>query len=114
MIFNSITGVNQMNSLISILELGSAPYNEECVQAGDCDNSTDDALAMIEQCKRFKKLLIKINGEPPEGSKFLIQRFSHDLGAYYEVVYKFNTNNEEHVRYSTACESNIPAKWVTL
>ncbi|MEF3304270.1 hypothetical protein PV407_13940 [Paenibacillus sp. GYB003] len=90
------------------LELGPAPYEEDCVQVRV---NVDYKPAMKEECERFIELLKKINGVPPEGAYFTIKWNSHDFGPYADVRIVFDDENEAHVEYAYKVENNIPAHW---
>lgn len=87
--------------------IGPCPPNEDCAQVGSADYYK---RAQIE-CKAYRKQLIEEVGEPPEGCRLIIKGFEHEFGTYYEVIAKFEEDNEEAVDYALKCESSGPEKW---
>lgn len=106
------------------LEIGSSPYEEDCVQVG----SPDYESKAKEECRRFKRQLeyqfenyawsyenadgieVSVVGIP-KGASFVIKGFPHDFGRYYEVVVKYETDNEKAEQFAYIVEGNTPAKW---
>jgi hypothetical protein len=98
--------------------IGSAPYEEDCVQV---NRAGDYHEAMLTECKRFKEMLEKVFPEPPEGAHFKITTNPHDFGTYYEVSVSFidvedevddNPSSDElGVEYALFIESHTPATW---
>lgn len=93
--------------MIDCIELGTAPYDESCVQVG----SEDYREKALVEAKRFKKLLIKKFGEPPEGAYFVIKSYPHDFGNYYELVIKFDETIEAAINYAFLVDNNLPSNW---
>jgi hypothetical protein len=89
------------------IALGPTPCDEECAQVGD----DDYYVKSREECRRYKELLLKLFGEPPEGASIRSKSFSHDFGSYSEVIVSFQVNNQIAEDYAYNIESNLPAKW---
>ena len=89
------------------LYIGPSPYEEDCVQVGTRDYHTK---AMAE-CRRFRALIKKKLGVPPQGARLVIKGNPHDLGSYYEVCVEFDDDNAEAVEYALKCEREAPATW---
>lgn len=90
------------------MELGPVPCNESCAQVGS-DEYQDRAKA---ECRRYKALLEK-TCPVPEGveASYAIKRFPHEFGSYYEVVVKYNPNNEAACNFAFEVEGNTPHTW---
>lgn len=93
------------------MELGAAPYEVEPAQVGQ-DDYSDKAR---KECSAFKKQLLRILKKKtetlPENFSLLVKGFSHDFGTYYEVVCKFNSNDEASWNLYEFLDENIPANW---
>lgn len=89
------------------ITLGATPCDEPCAQVGSPDYYEK---AMVE-CRRYRDLLLKRFGEPPEGARFGIKSFPHDFGSYHEVVVVFEIENEKAKEYAYNVEANLPARW---
>ena len=90
------------------IEIGSAPYDEECVQV----NRTEDYLGpMRDECLRFKDLIRRKLGPEPDGARLSIKSNPHDFGTYLEVVCYFDEDNEEAREYAFRCEAESPRTW---
>lgn len=90
------------------LTIGCSPVDENCVQV---TSNSDYLPAMKEECRRFKQLLLKTFGEPPEGADLAVKSFSHDFGIYCEVVCYFDDTLPESVEYAFNMEANVPETW---
>ncbi len=90
------------------VSIGSSPCEEECVQVSKTE---DYIIAMKAECRRFLELIRKKLWPEPPGAQLAIKGFEHDFGTYYEVVYYFDTDNEEAVKYVLCCEDEAPRKW---
>lgn len=91
--------------------LSSTPINEDCVQVS---SNTNYLEPMREECSRYKQMLIDRFPIPEYLAPyvgFAIKRFDHDFGGYYEVVIKYNTDNEEAVDFMVFVENNLPETW---
>lgn len=89
------------------LELGPAPYDEQCVQIGTLDYR-EKAIA---ECQRYKEQIIRQFGEPPENAGLRVKGFPHDFGNYYELCINFDPDDEKAVEYAFEVEGNLPANW---
>ncbi len=83
------------------IEIGSAPYDEECAQVGS-DNYTINARR---ECRAYVNQLKR---QFPKG-RFGIKSFQHDFGSYYEVVAYYDTEEETQAAFDA--EGNSPANW---
>jgi hypothetical protein len=90
------------------LELGTSPFEEECVQVNP---NVEYKAAMRSECERFIGLLESTLGIPPEGSFFTIKWSSHDFGSYADVRIVFDNENEAQSTYAYNVENSIPARW---
>ncbi len=96
------------------IELGGAPYGEECAQVGApdyWDRANKECRTYIRQLFR----LLNDNGYPedtlPEGFNLVVKSHSHDYGTYYEVACRFNGECERSCDIATWLENNSPEKW---
>ena len=87
------------------LELGPTPHEEPCEQVGDNYNP----IQAKRECRAFINQLKRMFGEC-EGARFVITSNPHDFGSYFEVVVKFN-NNEQAIDYAFMVEEKCPARW---
>jgi len=95
--------------MIEILELGSAPSEEDCVQVS---SKEDYAEPMRIEVQRYVEMLKKRFPEHEEkGIVFRNKWFPHDFGGYREAVAVFNGDDEEAGEYAYWMEENLPAKW---
>lgn len=89
------------------IDLGSAPWNEECASVGDEDYSARarrECRALIGQLKRAC-------GDPPAGVRFRIASNPHDFGMYYSVVVEYDGNEAEAAAYAQQCDETPPEEW---
>lgn len=83
------------------LEIGPCPPGERCAQVGEPGY---EWLARLE-CRLYAAQLTR---EFPAGV-FAVKRFSHDFGAYYEVVAYLDTEAATEAAYEA--EGAGPEKW---
>jgi hypothetical protein len=89
------------------INIGSAPYSEDCVQVGSPEYYSKykaEGMAFINQLKR-------VLGEPPAGAYFKLKGFPHDFGTYHEVVCRFDEDDEIARNYAFNAEGNTPDYW---
>lgn len=90
-------------------ELGPTPASEEAVQV---DPKVLYIQPMKEECKRYAEMLMK---RFPDWEKydthFKIHRNPYEAGDYYDVVIRFNTEDEHSVEFARFVDDNVPAKW---
>jgi hypothetical protein len=94
---------------MNYLNIGSAPYDEPCAQVGDPDYN-QKARA---ECKRFIEQIGRHYPEPANGY-LAIKGFSHDFGQYFEVVARFDEDDEAAANWAYAIESDelgVLARW---
>lgn len=90
------------------MEIGPTPANEECLQLG-ADNYTSDGARA--ECHRFIRTIKVKLGEPPEGASLVVRSNRHDFGTYYEVAVKYDEAKEAAIDYAFKVESEAPTEW---
>lgn len=93
------------------LNLGSSPYEEDCIQVSQY---IDYIIPMKQECNRFKELLENKFPIPQNligQVYFKIKTYHHDFGDYSEVAIIFNDNIDEAIQFVYNVESNLPATW---
>ena len=100
--------------MIERIEIGSSPWGEECAQVGQ----KDYYIIAYRECAAYKKQLCRIlrsNGfDPdtmPEGFALVVKGIQNDFGTYYEVVCRFNGDDERSWEIASFIESNAPEMW---
>ena len=97
--------------MIECMYLGSSPANEPCVQTTDSDYS----VKALDECKRWIDLLRATYSVAHDGQecplRLSIKRNSHDFGEYFEVVCKFDANDESQECAAYWLEANAPLNW---
>ncbi len=92
------------------IEIGSAPYNEQCVQFG----SEDYEIRVKKECIAFINQIKRHYGNPPEGTKLRILSSPYNDGRYYEVGFKPDSDSLEYFKYVKDVESDsksVLATW---
>lgn len=96
------------------IELGSAPWDEDCAQVGQADyyqRAQKECIAYKRQLQRILEAEgysgLLVYGE----LRFVIKSNAHDFGNYYEVVVVFDADDEQQVEAAYFIEGNLPAKW---
>jgi hypothetical protein len=89
------------------IELGSTPYNEECVQIGDSNYRVN----AIRECRHYIQAIRTYLGMEPDGAHLTYKAFPHDMGSYYEVILRYDPEDERAVEYAHKCEAKAPATW---
>lgn len=105
--------------MLDYLDLGSTPYDEECVQVGTDLSpqqlrkvlSHNYSVLALAECQRYIVLLRDLFGPEPEGARLVIRSHPHDFGTYYEVAVKYHDDNELATAYAYALEADSPATW---
>lgn len=90
------------------ITLGSAPVEEPCVQVS---RTADYWPAMRAECERYRRQLERMYPTPPAGCRFNVLTFSHDFGAYCEVVLVFDPHDEDSVAFAYGLEDDLPKFW---
>jgi hypothetical protein len=104
------TSTNTEENEMDMLELGSAPAEEDCVSVTDKE---DYMQAMREECRRYKALLESLFPVPDNvDACFAIKSYPHDFGTYMEVVVKFDNYDEKAIDFAFHVEENLPGKWI--
>jgi hypothetical protein len=100
--------------MIDYIEIGSSPWGEECAQLGSegySERGRAECRAYVGQLYR----LLEANGfrrdELPEGFSLGVKGNSHDFGTYYEVVCRFNADDERSVDIAYWLEGNSQELW---
>ena len=89
------------------LDIGSAPYGEDCAQVG-----SDDYHARAKrECRAYIAQLIRMLGEPPDGCSLVVRSQPHDFGSYLSVEAVFRDDNEHAAEYAYRCEGEGPELW---
>jgi len=89
------------------LDIGSAPYGEDCAQVG---SSGYQFRARLE-CRAYLHQLIRMFGEPPAGCSLIIRSYPHDFGSYYSVEAGYRCDDEQAAEYAFRCEGEGPELW---
>ena len=88
------------------LELGSAPFDEDCAQVGAPDygdRSRAECRALVNQLNRQRPL--------PPRAEYVIKVSPHDFGSYREVGVRYDTNDGDAVAAAFEAEETFPARW---
>lgn len=89
--------------------LGSAPYDENCVQVITGENYLPK---MREECNKYKLMLIKRFPIPENMAVFFsLKENQHNFGTYLEVAITFDENNPKSKEFMLFVDNNLPAKW---
>lgn len=97
--------------MISEMYIGSSPSEESCVQV-TADGATIDAQK--HECQAYIEALRRLLGPEPEGARLRIKSQPHDFGTYYDVICRFDENDEQAVEYAFKCESSGPLTWAEV
>lgn len=89
------------------LVIGSAPYDEDCVQVGSENYAKNARLEL----NLYIEALRKHCGTEPEGATLAIKSFPHDFGTYSEVVCHYDDSLPDSEAYAYKCEGEGPATW---
>jgi len=92
------------------LSLSPVPIAEDCAQLGS-DNYRE--LARME-CQAFIEQLRRVHGEEPRKCGFIVKSNPHDFGTYYDVVVKFDEDDDEASDYAYKVEGELPHHWDQL
>jgi len=88
------------------LDLGGAPWNEDCAQIGHTPNFdlVNTAEAML-----YRAALIAVAGPPPPGVTLRIKANAHDFGTYQTVEASIDNEQDDgsHASYLEALETGI-------
>lgn len=91
-----------------IMELGSAPCDEDCAQVGiDGYESRmqKEVLAFVRMLKR------SFPEAKSNGCNFRYKIFQHDFGMYKEAIVEFNPNSITSSKYIEKIEDELPVNW---
>ena len=90
------------------ISIGGSPCDEQCVQV---EPTGAYVGPMRDECKRFLELIRKVLGKEPDGAYLSVKGFPHDFGTYYEVVVKYDEDDETATKFAYGIENNSPTKW---
>lgn len=96
------------------LELGPVPASEDCQQV---DGINTDYYKMKAECNRYKEQLEAIFPDYQQyDCQFAVKTYSHDFGAYMEVVIYFypveyEDDDETSQDFAFFVESSLPDTW---
>ena len=85
-----------------LLELGPVPCDEDCYQTGHDD---DDLIR--KQAHIWKGQLQRTFPE----ATFVVKRFPHDFGCYYEVCVVYDPDDQESNNRAWEIDENVPKIW---
>ena len=90
------------------IELGSTPCSENCAQVGQSDYTRHARI----ECQVYKHQLER-QFPVPDGTDcyYRVKSFSHDFGAYSEVIIYFNTSQDIATEFAFHVENNLPETW---
>lgn len=89
------------------ISIGSSPCDEDCAQVGT-DNYAEKAK---KECTAFIHQIERELKDFPNGCYLSIKGFPHDFGTYYEVIVRYDENDEEATSFAYKLEGNSPANW---
>ena len=90
------------------LTLGSAPFEEDCVQV----NPDEDYLpAMVKEVKKFVQFLDNRFLNIPDSAYFGVRSDNHDFGTYKEAAIYYDSDDKESEQFAMFVESHLPALW---
>ncbi len=102
---NVLTWLKFNESLREYIEIGPCPAEEDAVQVS---TKVDYYNAMIEQCRKYKRMLI-LKFPSCDKVELSIKINNHDFGKYAEVVAYYNDEiGEEQAIF---IQNNAPEKW---
>jgi hypothetical protein len=93
--------------MMDFVNIGSAPYGEDCVQVGEEDYVRKSRI----ECRAFIKAIRKKLGPEVGTAKLCMKTFPHDFGNYVEVCCRYNGYDKEGEDYAFLCESSSPQTW---
>ena len=89
------------------VDFKTAPTSEcrECLGPKyNAKRATTEARITIAQ-------LIRLLGEPPEGSSLVLKTDPHDVGDYPSIEFRFDNENDAHIDYGCRLENEWPERW---
>jgi hypothetical protein len=89
------------------ISIGSTPSDEPCAQVGT-DNYFEQAK---KECHAYMGQIMRIFPEFPDYCWLSVKGFPHDFGTYYEVIVRYDENDEKATEFAYNIESNSPANW---
>lgn len=90
------------------LELGPVPCDEKCEQVGPDCNYQRMALESREYANQLARMF---PGAEDAYCSFRVKSFPHDFGTYYEVVVRYDSDDENSAAFAFNVEENLPAEW---
>jgi hypothetical protein len=89
------------------IELGQAPYEEDCSQVG----TPDYHINARRECQSYIMAIRNYLGQEPDGAELRVKSFWHDFNQYMEVVCYYDESKPDSVDYAFMCEAKAPATW---
>ena len=94
--------------MIDYLHIGSTPHAENCAQVGSAEYS----IKARAECKRFVAQIERHYPIPEGAIAYLkVKANPHDFGTYYDIALIYDTDNEEHTKWVSKVEGELPNKW---
>lgn len=89
-------------------QLGTTvPHEEDCIQLGQPNYSAYSKL----EANLLMKQIVKELGDTPEGCSMKLIGCKHDFGTYYDIALIYDTDSEEHTKWVSKVEGELPNKW---
>jgi len=89
------------------LAIGPAPCDENCAAVGEDGFTAQNR----DECRRFIELIRRECGPEAGSAELRVRSFSHDFGAYREVVCYYEVGDELGASYAFHCEGDSPTSW---
>lgn len=94
--------------MLECIELGSAPYEEECAQY----KTAGYRSRARKECRAFCNQIVREFGDGTNTNYIELKYYPYDEdGGYYEVVVYYDPNNEQSAEYAFNIERNLPRHW---
>ena len=89
---------------MDFIYIGPCPAEEACSQIGVTEGF--ERINRLE-CHAYIQALRKVYGPEPDGAFLYTKRENHDFGSYFEVVCKYDENNEIATDYAYRLENGL-------
>ncbi len=100
---------------IQTIELGPCPSDEDCAQVGKFDFERISALECAVYVRQLHRMIDRsVQFEQTGKVRVCVKTFEHEMGAYREVVVKFDDEDPIAVDIAFSLEGNLPKKWDTI
>lgn len=90
------------------IEIGPAPFDEQCEQANVSGTNYERMKA---ECNAFLNQLRRVFGPEPVGAGLRVKFNRDGDNGYYEVVCNFESAYQAAIDYAFRCESDCPQYW---